>query len=75
MHDPKSHAAEETYLSQLEQQQTQVVIYLVNGFQIRGTIRQFDFNTLLVQDERRQQLVYKHAISTIAPVKSEGFTA
>ncbi len=68
MHETKYHAAEEAFLSRLEEQQTPVVIYLVNGFQIRGTICQYDENTLLVQDDRRRQLVYKHAVSTIAPV-------
>ncbi len=69
MHESRSHAAEEAFLSRLEAQQTPVVIYLINGFQIRGTIRQSDANTLLVQDDRRQQLVYKQAVSTIAPFR------
>ena len=69
MQETKDHAAEEAFLSHLEEQQTLVVMYLVNGFQIRGTLCQSDRETLLVQDGRRRQLVFKHAVSTIAPVK------
>ena len=47
-----------------------VVIYLVNGFQIRGLVRGFDNFTVIIENDGKQQLVYKHAISTIAPVAS-----
>ena len=47
-----------------------VIIYLVNGFQIRGLVRGFDNFTVIIENDGKQQLVYKHAISTIAPVAS-----
>ena len=46
-----------------------VAIYLVNGFQIRGLVRGFDNFTVIIEAEGKQQLVYKHAISTIAPLQ------
>ena len=43
------------------------IIYLINGFQIRGLVRGFDNFTVIIENEGKQQLVYKHAISTISP--------
>ncbi|WP_444323107.1 RNA chaperone Hfq, partial [Phascolarctobacterium faecium] len=39
----------------------------INGFQIRGLVRGFDNFTVIIENEGKQQLVYKHAISTISP--------
>jgi len=44
-----------------------VTIYLTNGLPLRGTIKGFDNFTILLESEGKQQLVYKHAISTITP--------
>ena len=44
-----------------------VIICLMNGFQIRGLVRGFDNFTVIIENEGKQQLVYKHAISTISP--------
>ncbi|MCL2262230.1 MAG: RNA chaperone Hfq [Defluviitaleaceae bacterium] len=50
----------------------QVTIYLTSGFQIRGQIRGFDAYVLIVESDGKQQMVYKHAISTVVPVKPIG---
>ncbi len=42
-------------------------IYLVNGFQLKGLVRSFDDYTVLIEDGRQQNMVYKSAISTIIP--------
>ncbi len=44
-----------------------VTIYLVNGLPLRGIVKGFDNFTILLESEGKQQLVYKHAISTITP--------
>ena len=44
----------------------------MNGFQIRGEIRGFDSFVVVIYSDGKQQMVYKHAISTIAPVALEG---
>lgn len=54
-------------LSRLRRSRTGVTVFLVNGFQIRGEIRGFDAFVVLIYSDGRQQMVYKHAISTIAP--------
>lgn len=59
---------QDIFLNQVRKEKTPVSIYLVNGARLRGTIRGFDkFAVLLKHDV--QQLVYKHAISTILPEK------
>ena len=44
-----------------------VTIFLVNGFQMRGIITGFDAFVIVLVSEGRQQMIYKHAVSTIAP--------
>ena len=47
-----------------------ITIYLTSGFQIRGQIRNFDNYVVIVESDGKQQMVYKHAISTIVPLKT-----
>ena len=42
-------------------------VFLVNVFQIRGEIRGFDAFVVVIYSEGKQQMVYKHAISTVVP--------
>lgn len=60
---------QDNFLNQVRKENTQVVIYLMNGFQLRGWVKGFDNFTIIIEGEGRQQMVYKHAISTIAPFK------
>ncbi|MEA1959753.1 MAG: RNA chaperone Hfq [Bacillota bacterium] len=63
---------QDAFLNQVRKEKTLVTIYLVNGFQIKGIVKGFDNFTVIVELDGRQQLVYKHAISTVAPLKSIG---
>ncbi|MBR6771849.1 MAG: RNA chaperone Hfq [Clostridia bacterium] len=47
-----------------------LTVYLVNGFQFRGTVKSFDSYSVVLEAEGKQRLVYKHAISTIVPDKN-----
>lgn len=58
------------YLNQLRKTHSAVTIFLTNGFQLRGIIKAFDNYTVLLESEGKQQLIYKHAISTFAPQKN-----
>jgi len=60
---------QDAFLNQVRKEKTPVTIYLVNGFQIKGVVKGFDNFTVIIEFEQRQQLVYKHAISTVSPVK------
>lgn len=45
-----------------------MTIYLMNGFQMKGKIIGFDDISIVVETDRKQQLVYKHAVSTVVPI-------
>jgi host factor-I protein len=60
---------QDTFLNQIRKESIPVTIYLVNGFQLRGIIRGFDNFTIVIDSEGKQQMVYKHAISTFTPAR------
>lgn len=60
---------QDSFLNQVRKENVAVVIYLVNGFQLRGFVKGFDNFTVIIENDGKQQLVYKHAISTITPFK------
>ncbi|MBM7698959.1 RNA chaperone Hfq [Kurthia huakuii] len=60
---------QDTYLNQLRKNGVFVTVFLLNGFQLKGTIRSYDNFTVLLESEGKQNLIYKHAISTFAPSK------
>ena len=64
---------QDTFLNQARRTGVCVNVFLVNGFQIKGTITGFDNFIVVVDTEGKQQLIYKHAISTIAPSKPISF--
>lgn len=61
---------QDQFLNQLRKDNTNVTVFLLNGFQIRGQIKGFDNFTVLFESEGKQQLVYKHAISTFSPQRN-----
>jgi host factor-I protein len=61
---------QDSFLNQVRKENAAVIIYLVNGFQLRGLVKGFDNFTVVIENDGKQQLVYKHAISTITPFKA-----
>lgn len=61
---------QDSFLNQVRKDNIAVTIYLVNGFQIKGQVRGFDNFTVILENDNRQQMIYKHAISTIMPLQS-----
>ncbi|WP_168122679.1 RNA chaperone Hfq [Paenibacillus sp. HB172176] len=61
---------QDTFLNQLRKDNIPVTVFLMNGFQIRGVIKAFDNFTIIIDSEGRQQMVYKHAISTFVPQRN-----
>ena len=47
-----------------------VTVFLMNGFQLKGVVRGFDNFVVILDSEGKQQMIYKHAISTVIPSKS-----
>lgn len=60
---------QDSFLNQIRKENVPVIIYLVNGFQLRGAVKGFDNFTVIIENDTKQQLVYKHAISTITPFR------
>jgi len=60
---------QELFLNEARKNKIVVTIFLTNGFQFKGFVRGFDNFTVVLDSEGKQQLVYKHAISTIVPAK------
>lgn len=56
-----------TSWSKLRRSRMGATVFLVNGFQIRGEIRGFDSFVVVIYSDGKQQMVYKHAISTVVP--------
>ncbi len=65
----KNISLQDVFLNQARKEKIAVTIYLTNGFQFRGIVRGFDSFTVILDCENKQNLVYKHAISTIIPSK------
>lgn len=61
---------QDVFLNQARREKITVTIYLTNGFQFKGIVKGFDSFTVILDCDGRQNLVYKHAISTIIPAKA-----
>ena len=59
---------QDAILNEVRREKVPVTLFLMNGFQIRGIITGFDQFAVILVSETRQNLIYKHAISTIQPV-------
>ena len=60
---------QEAILKECCRDKVPVTLFLMNGFQLRGTITGFDSFVVVLVTDGRQQMIYKHAISTLAPIK------
>ena len=60
---------QDNFLNSARKDRQQVTVFLVNGFQLRGVVCGFDNFVVVLDSEGKQQMIYKHAISTIIPVK------
>lgn len=58
----------QTYiLKELTERKSPLTLYLINGFQMRGSLIAFDDYVLVIDVDGRQQMIYKHAVSTLTP--------
>ena len=61
---------QDIFLTKARRDKVPVTLFLMNGFQMRGVITGFDSFVVVLDSEGKQQVIYKHAISTIAPVRT-----
>lgn len=61
---------QDQFLNQLRKENMPVTVFLLNGFQLRGHVKSFDNFTVILETDGKQQLIYKHAISTFSPQRN-----
>ena len=60
---------QDAILKELRREKVPVTLFLMNGFQLRGTVTGYDNFVVVLVSDGKQQMIYKHAISTLAPMK------
>ena len=60
---------QDAILKEVRRDRVPVTLFLMNGFQLRGIITGYDSFVVVLVTEGRQQMIYQHAISTLAPMK------
>lgn len=60
---------QDIFLNGARKNKIPVTIYLTNGFQLKGHVKGFDNFTVILDVDGRQMMIYKHAISTINPLR------
>ena len=60
---------QDAILNEVRRDKVPVTLFLMNGFQLRGIITGFDSFVVVLVSEGKQQMIYKHAISTLAPMR------
>ncbi len=66
----KSINLQDTFLNNMRKNNIFVTVFLLNGFQLKGIVKSYDNFTVLLETDGKQQLIYKHAISTFVPSKN-----
>lgn len=66
---------QDVLLNQLRKEKILITVFLTNGFQLKGTIKGFDNFVVILETEGKQQMIYKHAISTLVPSKPVNLNA
>ena len=60
---------QDAILKELRREKVPVTLFLMNGFQLRGTVSGYDNFVVVLVTDGKQQMIYKHAISTLVPVR------
>ena len=60
---------QDAILKEVRREKVPVTLFLMNGFQLRGIITGFDSFVVVLVSDGKQQMIYKHAISTLAPIR------
>ena len=71
----KTNNLQEIFLTQARRDRRPVTMFLMNGFQMHGVISGYDSFVVVLDSDGKQQMIYKHAISTIIPMRPIDFNA
>lgn len=61
---------QDVFLNQARKDKIPVTVFLTNGYQFKGIVKGFDSYVVILECDGKQNLVFKHAISTIIPYKT-----
>ena len=61
---------QDTFLTRIRRNKTNVTLFLMNGYKLRGVVTGFDAFVVVLMTDSKQQVIYKHAISTIVPERA-----
>ncbi len=64
---------QDIFLNSTRKNKTEITVFLMNGVPIKGRVVSFDNFTILMEVDKKQNLIYKHAISTMVPSKLVAF--
>jgi len=64
---------QDIFLNQVRKEHSPITVFLVSGYQIKGFVKGFDSYTIVIDSDGKQQMIYKHAVSTIVPSKPVNF--
>lgn len=64
---------QDIFLNQVRKEHVPITIYLMNGFQLKGLVKGFDSYTIVLEGDGKQNMIYKHAVSTIIPSRKIPF--
>lgn len=64
---------QDIFLNQVRKEHALITVYLISGYQIKGYVKGFDSYTIVIDSDGKQQMIYKHAVSTIVPSKPVNF--
>ena len=65
----KAKNLQDTFLNYARTERIPITVYLTNGFQFKGIVKGFDSYVILLESDVKQNLVYKHAVSTVIPAR------
>ena len=66
----QSFKLQDLFLNHIRKESIPATFYLVNGFQLKGVVKGFDNFIIILDSEGKQMMIYKHAVSTISPLRT-----
>ena len=71
---PAAQNIQDTFLNAARKERSSITLYLMSGVKLTGRIRSFDKYSVVLETNNQEQLIFKHAISTVAVAKSHGIS-
>ena len=68
--DKPAQNIQDAFLNNARKDKTAVTIYLISGVKLSGRIRSFDKYSLILETNNQEQLIFKHAISTVVTMRA-----